>query len=234
MIVHARLKAPVAIFPGCVGGHRDHRQGLQAGIPADFARGLQSVHDRHLHVHQDDVVAARLRLFDSQAAIFGKSDFETGILEQFDRHFLIEIVVFHEQHAGPSQAAHSRSVVGRRTGPGRRGRACDPECAHHALEKGRSTDRFYQHFLDADCLCFPDDFFPAESGDHQQVGTAVRRQGLYPACQCQSFHSGHLPVEQDHSERRSLCSGGFDALKRCLAGVRQLHREAHVTDHVPH
>ena len=56
VIVHPGLEAALALAGHRVRGHRDHwRHGI-APVAPDLARGLESVHHRHLAVHQHRIV----------------------------------------------------------------------------------------------------------------------------------------------------------------------------------
>ena len=56
MIVHACIETALAVFAESVGGHRQNRQAAAPFALANGAGGAQAIHDRHLHVHQDQVV----------------------------------------------------------------------------------------------------------------------------------------------------------------------------------
>jgi hypothetical protein len=55
-------------------GHDRHVRAVQALELADRERRLEPVHDRHLHVHQDHVVAAAAGPLDGLHAVLGKVD----------------------------------------------------------------------------------------------------------------------------------------------------------------
>ena len=61
--IHAGLKAPVAIPGHCVRCHGNNPQMATGGLftRANLHGGLEPVHLRHLHVHQDEVKVAALR-----------------------------------------------------------------------------------------------------------------------------------------------------------------------------
>ncbi len=57
VVVHAGLQAGFAVAGAGVGGHGHDGQVGVAGLFADFTGGSQTVHFRHLYIHQDQVVA---------------------------------------------------------------------------------------------------------------------------------------------------------------------------------
>ena len=59
VIVHAGRDAHLAVALHRVGRHRDDARALAGAARADRARGLETVHFGHLHVHQDDIVVWR-------------------------------------------------------------------------------------------------------------------------------------------------------------------------------
>ena len=60
VVVHAGRQARVEVVLHGVGRHRDDRQVAEGRIGPQHSRRLQAVHLRHLHVHQDGGVAARV------------------------------------------------------------------------------------------------------------------------------------------------------------------------------
>ena len=67
------------------------------------ARGLQAVHDRHLHVHQHQVVGHSAGPLHGPLTIGNHIHVHAHLAQEFLRHLLIELVVLHQQHAGPLQ-----------------------------------------------------------------------------------------------------------------------------------
>ena len=97
MVVHPGRKAAFAIPRHGVGGHRHDRQVLQAWQLADLARGGLAVHHRHLHVHQDTIVAGLLHLSERLGPIDRQLDHKPLLLQHLGRHLLVEFVVLHQQ-----------------------------------------------------------------------------------------------------------------------------------------
>ena len=73
-IIHPRLKAGTTVFLERIGRHRQDGNLAAAEQPADGAGGFQSVHFRHLDVHQDEVIGGDAGLVDGFSAIARRVD----------------------------------------------------------------------------------------------------------------------------------------------------------------
>ena len=84
----------------CIGGERDDRRLLPPPVfqLADAPRRFQSVHDRHLHVHQYERVQVALECFDRLPAVADHLHIAAEVFEEPPRDALIDRVVFDEQH----------------------------------------------------------------------------------------------------------------------------------------
>ena len=69
-----------------------------------MARGFESVHDRHLHVHQHKVVAPA-RAFEGVAIVNRDIDGQPGAMENLQRDLAIDDVVFDQQQVGAAVAS---------------------------------------------------------------------------------------------------------------------------------
>ena len=98
-VVHARRLAALAILVEGIGGHRQDGQRRAAGQRADGARRLQTVHARHLHIHEDQVVAAATRLLQRLKAVVGDLHLQSDLGQEFHRDFLVDLVVLGQQDA---------------------------------------------------------------------------------------------------------------------------------------
>ena len=108
IVIHACLQTAIAIAFHRIRRHRDDRYLLETvdrGYPAapqfagaDRLRRLKPVHDGHLHVHQDDVEMFTLEALDRLLAIGRNADPVAGLFKQMQCQFLIDQVVFDEQH----------------------------------------------------------------------------------------------------------------------------------------
>ena len=77
--VHAAFHGVAAILIEGIGGHGKDRNSGQSGIfqSADLPGGGIAVHDRHLHIHQHQIIAARhggADLFHRHGTIFSRID----------------------------------------------------------------------------------------------------------------------------------------------------------------
>ena len=90
---HARGDAALVLFLQRVRRLAD--DGQRRREPAQAARGLESVHFRHLHVHQHEVVAvpAPLDRLDREAAVADQFDFRAFPAQEILQHQRIDLVV---------------------------------------------------------------------------------------------------------------------------------------------
>ena len=75
----------------------------EAPVGADSARGLETVHHRHLAIHQHPVVVGLDDLLQRFLAIYGDVDANSRVTEQFLRQFAIHVVVLDQQEMGAAQ-----------------------------------------------------------------------------------------------------------------------------------
>jgi hypothetical protein len=71
------------------------------GQGADQARGLQTVHLRHLDIHQNQLVGGRLCFVQGFQAIDGNIDGQPGTVQQLKGDFAVHRVIFGEQDTRP-------------------------------------------------------------------------------------------------------------------------------------
>ena len=71
---------------------------------AQLTGGGQSIHHRHLHVHQDQVVWLLLCHFQGYGAIAGDADVGSHRSQQLYRYLLVQLVVFCQQYAESVEA----------------------------------------------------------------------------------------------------------------------------------
>ena len=97
---------------------------------ADGRRRAQAIQPRHLHIHQHHVVAAVARTLHSHLAVVGHRHLGTLGAQQLQGHFLVDRVVFGQQHVqalqrqggmgrqrcriGQHRAGHGNALVGQR------------------------------------------------------------------------------------------------------------------------
>ena len=77
MIVHSRLKAFLPVLIICIRCHSNDRYSAQSwNFPNSF-RCHKPVHHRHLHVHENEVKIAGLRVFNGHLSVWGDDDCDT-------------------------------------------------------------------------------------------------------------------------------------------------------------
>ena len=84
-----------------MGGHGDDRELGIAGVRSDEPGGFIAIHNRHLNIHQHQIVpraAADHR--HGLLTVDGYIHHRTGVFQKFDRQVLIHFVIFHQQDAG--------------------------------------------------------------------------------------------------------------------------------------
>ena len=98
--VHPGRQTALAIAGHRVRGHRDDAH-VPAGppfFPANRRRRLEAVHLRHLHVHQDEIEGLPLQSLQDRSSGRRNGDCMAAAGEPFDRHLLVDDVVFRKQH----------------------------------------------------------------------------------------------------------------------------------------
>ena len=100
---------------------------------AQHAGRLEAVDLGHLHIHQDQVVAAALAFRDRLRAVDSDVDLEAGRAQELERHFLVHDVVFGEKDACAAAGLAQRVEIGD---------------ARPALLAGRGKGRASGHRLD--------------------------------------------------------------------------------------
>ena len=99
VIVHADGQAAFPVAGQGIGGHGDDGQLPGAGQPAYGFGGGVAIHDRHVAIHQDQVVGSEFCLLKGNLAVFSRFHTEADAAQHFLGQFAIDFVVFDEQHA---------------------------------------------------------------------------------------------------------------------------------------
>lgn len=107
MAVHSGLPGLFDVSREGVGSHCDdgHSAGVGPGQRPDLLGGLIAVHDRHLHVHEDQAIVARRglgELFAALDAVISALHNGAGLGEELNPDLLVERIVFYQQE--PSAA----------------------------------------------------------------------------------------------------------------------------------
>ena len=131
VVVHARSQALLSILDKGVGGHRQDGRVFPARQGADSPGGLQSVHDRHLYIHQDQVVGSDACLGDGFLAVCRRVHTEVHSMEQFQCDLPVDRVIFRQQYLGAGRAPAECGL-----GVCRAGVRCGGENAIPSLQPG--------------------------------------------------------------------------------------------------
>mgnify|MGYP006879910606 CR=1 FL=1 len=78
---------------------------------ADQGRAFKTVHDRHAHVHQHQVVASGPGQLHGNQPVVRQHDAGALFEEEFPEHLPVDGVVFHQQDAGAVQGVRGRRVA---------------------------------------------------------------------------------------------------------------------------
>jgi hypothetical protein len=98
VIVHTGGQAVLAVFAGGVGRYRDDN-GLCAFVSTDEACGFEAVHFGHLDIHEYEVVAILLELFEDFFSIGGHAWIITHFIEDDEGQLLVDGVVLGQEDA---------------------------------------------------------------------------------------------------------------------------------------
>ncbi len=110
MVVHAGIKAALAILVKGVGSHGQDRGVAVQRIGSDGFGGINTVQVRHLHIHQDQGVAILLGQGYRLYTIVGQINLETDIFQQATRDFLIDRLVFRQKDARAGVLVEQASI----------------------------------------------------------------------------------------------------------------------------
>ena len=78
-------------------GHDWRRSALLLALPlAHDHRRLETVHDRHLHVHQHQIVGAGLKLLEGHRSVFRHIQLIRGLFQKEGDHIAIIFQVFYQ------------------------------------------------------------------------------------------------------------------------------------------
>lgn len=72
MVIHASLEAFVPVGGHSVGRHGDDLQAIETRVRSDDSRRLDTVHDWHLHIHQNKVIVFGLHHANGHLAVLGR------------------------------------------------------------------------------------------------------------------------------------------------------------------
>ena len=97
-IIHAGCQTAVSILAHCRCGHSNNGYvSTYSLFPADFRRGLQAVHLRHLNIHENQIEIILSPLLQRFQAIPCQRDPVSHLAQHTQGDFLIHQVVFGQQ-----------------------------------------------------------------------------------------------------------------------------------------
>ena len=101
--VHAAVERPLPLLLEYVGRHGHDRDGGARRVVqrTDALGGGVAVHDRHLNIHQHQIIAVCGRtahLVHRDRAVFGGIDQKTVLMQDLHRDLAVELVVLDQQH----------------------------------------------------------------------------------------------------------------------------------------
>ena len=224
VVVHARGQAGGAVLAEGVRGHRDDRH-VQAPA-AQLACRLDAVAAGHLHVHQHHVVGRCEGHRDGPVTVLGELGAQADGAQQFECDFLVDRVVFGEQHAvAPAAPAQRGLGHARRHDRGQRLGLVAHHAGEHVVQR-RGGDRLDEHRVEARRQRIAPHRRVVVGGDQHGRRQAVAEALAQPAEQRDAVHRRHAPVEQQRvvggaGARRPI--GLFECLR---AGVGLVHTHA--------
>ena len=100
--VHAAIECPLSLLLEHVSRHGNDRDGGARRVlqRTDALGGGAAVHDRHLHIHQHQIIAARVRgadLFHRDRAVLGGIDQKTVLVQDCNRDLAVQLVILDQQ-----------------------------------------------------------------------------------------------------------------------------------------
>ena len=229
MVVHAGFEANLAVRDERVRGHGDDGQGLEARVGPQDARRLDAVHDRHLHVHEHDVIVVLAHHAHRFGAVLGEIDEDLRLLELADGDFLIDLVVLDQEHARPAYALDIEGEAGLH-GFGRL--KIGAERADGRVEQDGGGHRLDQHVLEAALLRLLQHLLAAIRRHHDKMrrGVEVGQRQDAPAG-LDAVQPGHLPIDEGDVvglPRQRRLPHHLDAF---LTGRRLIGDEAQIGEH---
>ncbi len=235
VVVHAGGERSFTVAGHRVRGHREDRQTVTPWRRADPPRGFQSIHDRHLQVHQHEVVRALRGALHAQRAVLGELDVNARRAEQFEGHLLIELVVFDEQDARTLQSSKISCLGVRR---GHRLAGARPtgdlgaQGAHGGVEEQRRADRFDEDAVETRSLGLAQYVLAAVRGHQHAARTGAKRHRINPPCGLHAIEAWHPPVEEYDGERISIAVRPGDGRERLFSRRDRLDAERHAPQHL--
>ena len=110
--MHARIQHTLAFFRHGMRSQCHNRQ-IRQGFTQNVRGGIP-IHDRHLNIHQHQVVARTGRRINGFLTIANRINLRAGHLHQLSPDFTVEFIVIHQQNATPlkvGDVGHARLIL---------------------------------------------------------------------------------------------------------------------------
>ena len=230
VIVHTSGETLFAIAVHGVCGHGDDRKSGEAGIEPNRFGGANAIHDRHLHIHEDDVVIVFGELLNGGGTVFGDIDLEVCLFKETENNFTIEFIVFNEQDAGAVDRREIDFISGGRSGLGR---LCvrTAENLDDGIEEYGRSDRLDEDVFEGGLFDISEDFFATIGSDHDEVGSGIKIESANLTASFDAIDSGHLPVDEDDVVELVACGGLANEFDTFVARGRLIDDEGHAEKH---
>ena len=191
---------------------------------SDVLRGGHAIHVRHLKIHQDQVVGILPGQLDCLQAIGGQVNRQAGVLQQVNGHFLVQRVVFSQQHV--QARARLQHAFGLRVGQvSRRGFGAAQGVRHH-LQKCSGGHRLGHETVKVALRQVVGGHF-AHRAHQQRQWTLCQVQGRQLRAGGNAIGAWHGPVHQHHAVRVGQAVGGCYQRQTLLARVGSVHACVH-------
>ena len=229
MFIHTRFETAFAIARHHIGRHGDNRQVSQPFDGTDGAGRLQAVHQRHLHIHQHQVIGVFLDHVQRLCAIVGETDLAAPVLQEVRCHFLIEQIVFNQQDSDATEMLWLGSV--NHTGLGERIFAFNFNQFRYRFQKHGGLQRFLQYPVGARQFGLPVQGAAHEARYRHQPWLAgqLRTQlfdGLNP------IHAGHHQVDDGDVVATALALRLDATLHSLQPGPRLINDHTEALEHL--
>ena len=223
--IHPRRKAALFFLVEGKGRHCQDFQLRKAGIGANHAGSVQTIHLGHLHIHQHDIPWTAIHhLVDSLAPILGLGHDGPLVDQDFTGHQPVGRHVVDQQYAKAGQASQKcrdfrclhacRAAV--HFGNGGREAGCGNRLEYQCTDF-RTGERGFRLVL-------------ASGGDNDDARYRMRF-GTQPASNLYATHARHVPVEKDHAIR--VVPGFSNPLQGSAAAVGEVDRIAEFLEQLP-
>ncbi len=166
VLIHPGIENLLSITSHGIGRHCQYRQIPKAFLVPNPGGGLIAIHHRHLTVHQDPVKGFPCQQIQGLLAIICHFCKNTIGGQQLQSQFLINLIIFHQQHSGAAQLRNGHiNLILSTAGPGSSHHLIT-KGLHNSIMEGGMGDGFCQECVKLHTFCSPDSVIPAKSSCH--------------------------------------------------------------------